>query len=177
MSLTNIHRDCFHLELKSAEVSLSSDFLFTAPPTVNSTGIVNDGPVASETSDRDVAVTVAANSYKAMGVLMKPPLVDRTPYRVKARGHGGLVNMLLVGYAPASPTGSNDTLDRWNYQSFGFEYDDIIMLPALESTDAMYGRPIFFGVAVPFVSASHIQVDVSVQKLSIAPPQFEMGVS
>lgn len=182
MSLTNIKRDGFHLEVKNTnESAWSSTFVTTAD-----TALINAGDpsvkdeFASARADMTSGVSVAAASWKGIGCYISPPGVDMTPYRVKAYAmnlYGTADFRLVIGYAPASITGTDDTLSPINVLPFGYNFDDIIMVPALPAGDPLEGRALAFGLMLGETATSVIYAALSVQKLSVAPPAFAQAVS
>lgn len=132
-------------------------------------------------------MTLAQDQLECVGVYMDPPRGDNTPYRVKANltmvGMSGTIcnGAIVVGYAPASITGSDDIIDNVNIITFDQEpYDDVIMVPPLDSGDSNYGRPLFFGVAhLAGQAATNIYAFayLSVQNLAIKPPTMQNAIS
>lgn len=125
-------------------------------------------------------MTLSAGQLELIGVYLLAPDGDNVPYRVKADlcvvGQSGTFNnqAVIVGYGPASPTGTNDTIDEPYIITFDQQrFDDLIMVPALDSGDPNYGRPLFFGVAHlagQAVAGLEVCAHISVQNLAVKPP-------
>lgn len=169
MSLTNVNRDSFHLTLNQSEIAWSGN----GSGFFNSSGNVNDSKAyASSFSVSNIANT------SAFGVFMKAPLEERQPFRVKAKIRSDDINntFLIIGYAPASITGTDDVLTKIKYfPSSSGEIDEIFMIEPVDSLDPNYLRPIGFGI----VSLQNVTnyAHISVQNMGISPPAFSMGVS
>ena len=132
------------------------------------------------------AMTIAADEVELIGVYFAAPPDDNIPFRVHADmvivGQSGTLNngVIVVGYGPASPTGTNDAIDEPYIIPFDQNrFDDVIMLPALDSGDGNYGRPVFFGVGTvssQAVSGLYCVAHISVQNLGVNPPTMHFMV-
>ena len=179
-TLTNLDRDCFHTTLKDTdELSFSTQSLISGGSVLlNSTGSVND-VFGSARSDHTTIPAVTAGNWRAIGVLMEEPLQDRVPYRVKlyTNSASGIVH-LGIGYAPSSPTGSDDTIDPVAQFSVTNNYlDEIFLIPALDSGDGDYGKALAFCGMITYNTADYCQVSLSVQKLDVGFPQYNRAIS
>ena len=98
-------------------------------------------------------------------------------------GISGTINnpMLVVGYAPASPTGSDDVIDQPYFIPFNQgEFDDVIIVPKLLDADPNFGRALYIGVVFcPGTTVSSLPAigHISVQNLGIKPPTMHWAVS
>jgi hypothetical protein len=170
VNLTNIQRDTFLI----ADMLQSSRLSWPATAFVyNSDGTVHP----DHHSARADSGAVPSASAHYIGVNMSPPTLDRIPYRVKAYVEADIESYILLGYAPATITGSGDSPAQSTLIPFNGCFDEIIMIHEHDSTHAYYERPIVFGVGVLNQSGNVIRANISVQNLSTAPPPFAMGVS
>lgn len=162
MNLKNISRDAFWIN--ALETTSKINFSTTTQE-IATNGTVNQ--VVGSVASADVSGT--GGNY-GVGVLMDSNDEERTPYRVKAYVPTNDNVYIIVGYAPASPTGSDIPEQPWMMHMVG-EFDEIIMLPA---TTTYAGRAIMFGIKTELVAIQHAVL--SVQKLDVSPPQFAIAV-
>ena len=184
----NIQRDCHFVQpLTSGRVVFSTAVAIGSPTAnMNSSGSASVD-FASEQANQDSTKSIATNSLSCIGVLMNPPDADRVPYRVKARAIAWDVSIrfaIVVGYAPASPSGSDDTIDEVVYLPFPFdgnEFDECLIIEALDSGDGNYGRAVAIGIAAINVGGStvndYLVGHISVQNLSVRPPTMAQAIA
>lgn len=137
----------------------------------NNSGTVN----LVEAAVQSVATaTYSAGQVEAIGCLMNQVPGDNIPFRVK--GCVQLGGHVIVGYADASPTGSDDNINEAFYIPFVYKIDDVIMIPYDSNYD---GRAICIAIApqAPSGSASTQIASLSVQNLAVAPPTILKAVS
>ena len=174
-NLVNLDRDGFFTTLKTAdELSWSTGVAVGDTINCNSSGTVN-AIYGSARSDKSVAPSITAGQWEAIGVLMEPPKDDMVPYRLKAYTNTAYnVLEIGIGYAPSSPTGSDDAITPLAVFPMTHNcFDEIFMIPALDSGDGDYGKAICFLGAVTFNTGSTpANFALSVQRLATAPPPY-----
>ena len=183
----NIQRDGLWTKPDSSEdLSFGASVLVSAAPQVNSDGAVHVDYAQAHSIRTATFTTSGVDHCRCMGVLMQPPDGDNTPYRVKASAHIQSLadysewHAIVVGYAPASPTGSNDQVAQSYWIPFKKHFDDLIMVPALDSGDPNFGRALVIAVAMcpgPAITNYTAQAQLSVQNLGIKPPTMQNAVS
>jgi hypothetical protein len=162
MNLKNISRDSFWVEDTDGKIAWS-----TTSGNVKSSGVVNSS-VASVYSSG----TSGASGNFSVGVLIEGTKSERIPYRVKAYVPTNDVVYLLIGYAPASPTGDDAPSTPLLHQLVG-EIDEVFMMPAQDG-GSFEDRAIIFGIYTGSVAI--FNVSLSVQKLDVSPPSFGLAV-
>lgn len=168
MNLVNLARDSFWFapSIKQAD---KIGWSTSGSSRMNSDGLVKNvvGCVRSTGSS-------STGQTNGVGVFMKAPTLDIIPFRVKAHVQDqGNSLRLLIGYAPATITGTNDDLLEPNTIVIHDNFDEIFMVPNVASGDTYYERPIGFAVQADNVTAANVYM--SVQNLAVAPPPFAMG--
>lgn len=177
MSIVNTDRDFFATTLKDTdELGLGTVTLVsTNSVTVNANATVYDGN-ASCRFDKTSAPTIAANSWAGIASYIRPPDVEAVPYRVKAYGNPTYQILAVgIGYCPASPTGTNDVIDPVAVFPFETKFDELFMIPSLDSADPYYGRSLAFCL-ICYYSAGFLSGGLSVQNLSTVPPMYSASV-
>jgi hypothetical protein len=162
MNLKNIARDSFWVKSLVTSVAWST----------TSGNVGTDGTVYSDIASAFSSGTSGAGGSFGMGVLMDGTINDNVPYRVKAYVPTDDNVYLLIGYAPASPTG-DDTPAEYRLIHLIGEMDDIFIMPA-QYGGSYEDRAIIFAVYSASVAIG--QCAISVQKLDVAPPQFSIAV-
>lgn len=156
--------------------------------TTDALNIMADPSVYDDVAEAVVApgsqLTISANSKKAMGCYIYQPVADRVPYRIKAHmalAASGFRLAIAIGYAPASPTGSDDAISSARYIPFTGEFDDLILVPAQGSGDTYFGRAL--AVAIVWITSgtgittAYFDGHLSVQRLATKPPTMHNAVS
>ena len=186
MTAVNIQRDgnwvkpetASNVAWSSQSALANTTFLMSGPTAVN----VDKGTVQAA----EGTYTVSAGNQEAIGVFMQAPVSDNTPYRVQASGRvlgfkdydeGWAIG---IGYAPASITGSDDSIEDPMYIPFHRSFDGLIMVPALESGDTFYGRALAIALvnqAGLAMSSLHIKGNLSVQNLAVKAPTMQYSVA
>ena len=179
-NLLNLQRDMFHIP--TLDDTEQSPFSSSETGIANSIKVTGNATVQSERAvcrTTKAAVSVTAGSWKGCGVYFEPPRTDDTPYRVKGYFTPGVEAYVFVGYGIASPTGTDDNVTNVNAFPIGDDgkFDEMILMPNLDSGHAKYGLPICFGFGVGNNSATDIVGMLSVQRLAQAPPPFASTVS
>lgn len=166
MNLKNIARDAtWLLGLSSAGVGWST-----------SAGLANsNGTVHEEVATVFSTGASSGAATQTVGCYLSQTPGDNQPYRVKAHVPVNDNMYIVLGYAPATITGTDDAIVGYKYVHLVGEMDDIFMFPKLDSGHAYYQRPIFVGIVSENASASNCLL--SVQKLAVSPPQFAIAVS
>ena len=126
----NVQRDGTYLDIDvlSYTYSVSSD---TGAITSSGPSAVNVDFVEIQAWEQ---LTLTAAQQGCVGVQMDGPIKDRQPYRVKASVKvEGVVGdakgcYIVVGYGPASPSGTDDAVTGAKYIPFESVYDDLIIL-------------------------------------------------
>ena len=171
-SLTNIDRDSLwytNLLVTARQSWPATDFRY------NSDGAVYDH-IASVKSATG-ALTTGVGVYRSIGVNMKAPIEEYTPYRVKARLPTGRKGVIVIGYAQATITGTEDLISEVQSIPFHEKFDEIININYVDSTSTYYGRPIAITVSAEEVATESVWAFMSVQNLGVAPPSYAKGVS
>ncbi len=179
MSIVNLQRDAFFSNQEKTSLSFSvaqpfdeTDFNMNADATVYDS-------YATARSNRLNALTLAsADDCEAIGLYMRPPGSELTPYRVKcyAGADDVLVKFrLIIGFAEGTISGANDVITHFLTFPFDTNLDELFMLePAGTTGDS----PIAFGIMLRGVyTDAHADVSLSVQRLATSPPQFSQSVS
>lgn len=184
--IVNLSRDAIHVpySVGDAGISLATQSAMSGVNALlNSDGVVRDA-VAYAQIEHASTYTISTLNKRCAGVLMRAPASDNTPYRVKAyaqTGQGNDVSFgIVLGIAPTSPTGSDDTLTNVDYIPFDGKFDDLIMVPNLDDGDVDYDKAIAFGIycySETGISSQHIFGHLSVQRLATRPPTFAQSVS
>lgn len=132
-------------------------------------------------SDYTTNPGTTAGNWRAVGCYIRPPGVDRTPYRIKANmtNDSDLESIVGIGFGPTSPTGSGDRIQPVRPMPFYKRFDDVIMLPAVPETDPNYGKPLCVCLIIQGSNAGGTKAygNLSVQRLATAPPTFAQSVS
>jgi hypothetical protein len=182
MSINNLDRDGLFTNLEDTnESTWSSTFVTTGSSfTINAGDASVQSTYAMAKADKTTGVTVAAASWKGIGCYITQPGQDMTPYRVKAyaKSLSTLTNFMLgVGYAPLSITGTDDVITPCTLIPFGYAIDEVIMVPSLPDGDPLEDRALAFGILLGEASGQLVYAHLSVQRLSVAPPQYARSVS
>ena len=181
----NIQRDGYWIQPKTAD-----ELTWPNASAINASTFSANAKVTLHSDSAQAmcraAMTVNSGELETVGVYFAAPPDDNIPFRVKADlnvvGQSGTFNnqAIVIGYGPAAPTGLNDTIDEPYLIPFDQQrFDDVIMLPALDSGDPNYGRPVFFGVAHcagQNVSGLFCVASISVQNLGVNPPTMHFMV-
>ena len=186
-SAKNIQRDGYWVNPKtSSDIGWSNDTALTSTAPVANLLTTKQTAKACVQSNA-TAVTQAIDTQKIIGVLMQEPIADNTPYRIQAGacvvGQSHTIDnfAIVIGYAPASPTGTNDTIEDPFYIPFRHSFDGMVIVPHLESGDTYFGRALFVGIAhqaglAISPTALHIKASLSVQRLGTTPPTMNFAV-
>jgi hypothetical protein len=168
MNLKNISRDSFWTgKLDDYIQSWSSH-------ATNQHRYSSDGAVYQDVGTVKSNGGSIASGFSGIGVQMDQPLQEHVPYRVKVYVPTDDDVYLGIGYADASPTGTDDTINSPNYYHLIGELDEIFMINNQESGDTYDGRSLVFGI---FTANTQIYyAHLSVQKLDVVPPQFGIAV-
>ena len=178
-SPVNIQRDGHWITIENSKLLTWPTALTIASGTINmnSDGVVYD-VFSSARPDFRSAPTVPVDSWESVGTWMRPPDVDVSPYRVKAKAISESTTLLVVGYGPASITGTNDLMSDIFVMPVVGEIDTMLMIPNLLDSDPNYERAIGFGLAITAAPSSAGLVGaLSVQRLASTPPQLAQSTS
>ena len=183
----NIQRDgIWCLPKTSAIQPWSTAFLVGAATGLMSGPAAVNPDVGFVQSSHTDGQSLSINELVAIGVYLDPPQDDSTPYRVKASVFLMAENaiesngVLMLGYGPASPTGTDDVIDEPYYIPFGQKLDELLLVQTLDSSDPNYGRPLAFAVCATSGSTTtnqDILAHISVQNLGTKPPTMINAVS
>jgi hypothetical protein len=159
-------------------VNLQRDMVWCSPgatavtwPTVNN-AVNSDGVVHQDAASIVVASTSDASaSGTRVGIFLQQPQGERTPYRVRAWTSQG--NIFNISYANGSVTGTNDAIQSGSVliSANSRQLDEIFCVDATSGND-----PIFFGFTSSGTSI-YQYVFMSVQRLNVAPPNYQSAVS
>ena len=181
----NLLRDLVYVNPGQASVSFGNGMSIGGQLVANNSGIVN---TVTGTMANGYALTGSsgnANWYSCC-VLMSPPVVDDTPYRVKLWYFGENTNgYFYTGYAPLAPTGTNDAITKVQGIPFSHQgsmekgyFDEAVLMPSIPKTDPDYGKPIAFGLAVAVSTGNPVHAFyMSVQNMEKTAPQFATSMS
>lgn len=173
--LSNIRRDGLWTQTDgNGKEDWSTSFILgVGNPLFNNDLNVYDSE-ASVQSDRSSS-TITAGECAAIGVLMRNYNLDTVPLRVKASvNYGGYI---IVGYAPASPTGNDDAINDSVWIPFVYKCDEIIMVPVTSNhtTDSI---AVALAVQPPSgLSAGNLPGHLSVQNMAIKEPTIAAAMS
>jgi hypothetical protein len=163
MNLKNISRDSFWIKsmAQADRIGFSTD---NVNITFNSSGTVN------AVSEGIVTVGNSSGSNKrGVGIMMDPPTEEIVPYRVKVRT--GEAAQLAIGYAPVTPSGTDDLITEPLVIKFSGYLDEIFMIPYNSSYP---GRALVFAIIAEAQTLYYC--GMSVQKLDVVPNQFGLAV-
>ena len=180
--LKSLFRDMMHVRPGQSTIGWNG-FSSTAGETVqaSNSAIVNQ-VVGTAMSQQG---SIGGANYYAAGVLMSQPVIDDTPYRVKAYVLSLMYCYAFVGYAPAAPTGI-DTIDRCTFFPLTSRtdagpavahFDEIINFPGLVKGDPYENRPLCFGLVARSFANHEAAFNICVQNLAKTAPQFAAGMS
>lgn len=167
----------------------ASDLALATETTIITTTIkVNADPVVyvdmAQAHISNAAFAITTANQRCIGCYLTPPVGDNVPYRVKASitAFGQPVynndQAIVIGYAPAVITGTDDIIEDPYYIPFQSSFDDLIIVPALVSGDPFFGRALCIALACQTAQASnHVLGSISVQSLGVKPPTMQNAVS
>ena len=188
----------------SNAVNLLRDMLHTDPDQADITGFgqvaeirnreayMNNPGIVYQTKGNSFAIRRQStpgndNEWRTAGVLMSPPLVDDTPYRVKlsAACTESALLFFFTGYGPLDPTGTDDFIEKCtlvpiarNLNNPWGVFDEVVNIPGRGPQHPDYNRPIAFGLGLSLGSnANQAYYHISVQNLSKTAPQFASSMS
>ncbi len=178
----NIQRDGIWLSPETARQTWSITY-----PITNTTYAMNSDALVA-TDQASVISDPASQSLglgltTAVGIFIQQPVSDNQPYRIKASmGISALPDynqngMIIIGYAPASITGSDDLINVPKIICFKNTFDDLVYV----DVPVTYAdRPLAIMVA-PLVGVALVNLNVlgqlSVQNLGVKPPTMQNAVS
>ena len=114
-------------------------------------------------------------------VLIKQPLVDATPYRVKIYVYCSTEDTeryLIVGTAPAAPTGNDDLIENVYPIPFKSDsLDEVILIPSPPVGFEDRALAIGLGLGAAGSGNALVEAAMSVQNLSMPAPQFSASMS
>jgi len=182
MSIVNIQRDFTLTVPGQTAIALPAGAINTDPLPVNADPVVYDD-IASLNLVNGGVISLAADYVSGAACYLLAPLGDRTPYRVKASvaiTDTDTKRFIVVGYAPASITGTSDLIADPVYIPFIGQFDDLLLVPAVEELDPNYGRALAVGIVVyagAQLTNESVQGHLSVQRLGTKPPTMHNAVS
>lgn len=104
----------------------------------------------------------------AVGVYVRPPASDRTPYKIKAHANGPAY--IFIGSGPKGPEGNDDVVEKLVILPLAYVFDEVVMLPPGDES-----HPTAVGI---FTLTSGVNVvHLSVQRLATLPPTFDSRVT
>ena len=175
MNITNLTRDCIWSAFNSKDIANDAT-IGGGSLLINSSGLVSLS--TAFVSSSQASVSVAANNFAGIGVAMEGPRTEYVPYRVICKAVTDKSNLLTIWKGTLDAlTGTNDALTQLVPLGRADAFDGIVMVPPLATTDPDYGKPIGFAVAAHQTSGDRVQAALSVQRLSVNPPQFATAVS
>jgi hypothetical protein len=123
------------------------------------------------------------NQWAGSGLLMQPPGVDATPYRIKLHYHcRDAVIFFVIGYGPVAPTGTDDQIQQCIQYPIGINgagiFDEVVLVPGTAPDPELQDNPIFFGIALSDSdNNTKLEYALSVQNLARTAPQFASSMS
>ena len=182
----NLFRDMIHVSPGQSQVTFgNADLLSSSTLRMNNSSVVYQ-TTGFANHNLYTAAWPGFNTIRSAGLLISQPVVDDTPYRVKAYVRASLSTpYIIVGLGPASATGTDDVITKYTLfpigayttQEYGL-FDDVINVPAFTGAEA--NRPIAFGVGISANSLNNTQAisySISVQNLAKTAPQFASSMS
>lgn len=176
-NLINLQRDMFHVKVPSEQSALvysNETVLGQNSLNAKSDGVVYTDIGYAKSFDQQA---VTAGNWVSMGVVMQPPILEATPYRIKAYCNEGAA--VVIGYVVSAFTGNNDAVsDIMVFPLNGGVFDDIVLITPEPVGGADDDKPIYFGIAQGELSSqAGTLASISVQRMSVAPPQYSSSVS
>lgn len=168
----NIQRDSYWLNPDTTDNLTwgNNQAIDIAIPDFNNSGSEN---IVVGTAHAIAQTSINANQMACIGVLMKQVPGDNTPFRIKASVEDS--GMIIVGYADASPTGTNDNINEAYRIPFDKSFDDCVMVPYDSSYET---RSLCVAVgSMKQVTSDEVIGCISVQNLGINPPTMQFMVS
>lgn len=178
-NLTNLQRDMLH-------TSPETDQRCSFPPgvTIGSNTINNSAsdPAVKQSIGYAISLgqttNVSAGQWTGIGCYMTPPEFDAECYRVKAYAEKGVDMYVFWGFAPASPTGTEDLIDEVQaIPMLNGQIDEVIRFEPPDQSGQYAGRPVCIGIAAGENATGRIGGHITVQRLSTASPQYSSSVS
>ena len=148
---------------------------------MDSSGIVNQTTGFVQQVGRNIPTLISSSDCRCVGVLMRPPVVDDTPYSVRAFTIAEQGSMFVfVGVAPANPDGDNDEIENPVFFPVSNlaqgRFTEVIKVPG--NTPGYEDRPLAFGIAISNTKNNNVLSCVlSVQNLAMTAPQFAASMS
>lgn len=171
MSQKNLLRDQFHIP----DILGTAPTNFSTAKAAGSTINANASPTVNlvQASAKGLGIpTIGTDEWSAYGVYMSPPTVDATPYKCIAHAMGAAAPFLVIGIAPAAPTGTDDEITDLYYMPFNDGIDITLLVAPLPVGDPKEGNPIFVGIGTATAATTRIISSVSCQNLSKPSPRF-----
>jgi len=177
----NLFRDQFHVKPLEGFVDLGSSTLNNGKTVVcSSNGIVNQTTGMVSYFSRRITTAIPEDNHRAAGILIRPPIVDSTPYMVRAYTYTSLITAtVFAGFAQEDPDGVNDTIEECTFFPIGSEnheigsFKEVLLMP-----EALTNRPLCFGIAFTDGKANcSLSFTLSVQNLAQTAPQFAASMS
>lgn len=174
-NITNIQRDGNWCDPHATEITWSSDIAVGANLQINADSTVYDAKAFATAAKTTISV---ATGWRGIGCYVKAPVADTVPYRVKGFYISSqLVCAIGVGYGPASPTGTDDVITPVRIIPIpAGHFDELIMVPALDSSHADYGKPLAICMALTYATGGYGHAHLSVQRLATTPPGIASSV-
>ena len=180
-NLTNLLRDQAYVEPLAERLGYGTENDKGKVIWMRSTGIVNQTRAMATTLE--AVVSTAANRWFGSGVLIKGPIVDSTPYRVKVHAlSSGVATYVFLAY-PETTTGLDRCINTIAFPlgyDGGMQFDEVINVPAWPESDPLHESPIAIGVAAGQAikgSGELIEYYLSVQNLAQTAPKFAASMS
>jgi hypothetical protein len=178
-SPVNITRDGLWCTLVDADEIAWSTELAISPNghlNVNGDGSVHDD-VLRVRPQRGAVPSITAANWRAVGGMLPAPENEPAAYRVKtAMNHVNQVLHLGIGYAPASPTGSDDLVEELAVFPLLHNENNLFMIEPLDSSHALYGRALYFALIISSNTSYFTFGGMSVQRLSTRAPQYAKSI-
>ena len=179
-SVSNLFRDQFHVDQKATLLTFPTAVLKSGGSvSMNSDGVVYTTKAMARALG--TVVNTGSGYWYSVGLMMKPPIVDDTPYRVKATWHASTQQQyLIIGYAPAAPTGSGDLITQIVAKPIQRcnEVDEVFLIKGLAEGDPDFGKPMAFAIAFASTTSGDLgEMTISVQNLAQTAPKFAASIS
>ena len=185
MSIVNVQRDGIYIEPDGPATAWPAQTNLVNNPVVNGPAAIHSDYGMARTGLAST-ITVGPGFASYIGVPFYSNSQDRMPFRVKASifcddpGLVHLTGLIVVGYPPASPTGTGDTWNGCMSIPFVNSFDDLVIVEPEPDGGTYAGRPIGIALAIApnfALSTDACQGSLSVQYLGTVPPTMLNAVS
>lgn len=180
MTIINLQRDAVFQAPEKTTVTFGTAAAFNHAQALlaNTDPVVQDAYGSVHTDPAVDIILASATQARTMGMFMRPPGSELTPYRVKC--YAGVTDpavsfRMAIGFGEGTIDGANDNITHWESFAFDKKLDELFLVEPQVTTGI---SPIFFGILfVGIITTGAIDAHISVQRLATSPPQFSQSVS